>query len=163
MSSTQHNLSSFSTDQQLSADIRIGIVVADWNQEITHSLLQGAQQTLLRAGLTSTQIVIKFVPGSFELPLGAQWLLENQQVHAVICLGCVIQGETPHFTFISQAVADGIMRLNIDYNLPVIFGVLTVNSLEQAKDRSGGMHGNKGDEAAYTAIRMIALQQACEK
>lgn len=163
MSSAQHNLSSFLTDLKLSSDVKVGIVVSEWNEEITNALLYGAKHTLFQAGLTSSQIIVKQVPGSFELVLGAQLLMENHQLDAVICLGCVIQGETPHFTFISQAVADGIMRLNIDYNRPVIFGVLTVNTMVQAKDRSGGKHGNKGDEAASTAIRMIALQKETEK
>ncbi len=107
-------------------------------------------------------IVIKHVPGSFELTLGAQFLAEYDDLDAVICLGCVIQGETPHFTFICQGVTQGITQLNMEYNLPFIFGVLTTENLQQAIDRAGGKHGNKGDEAAVTAIKMAALQRETE-
>jgi 6,7-dimethyl-8-ribityllumazine synthase len=100
------------------------------------------------------------VPGSYELTLGALNILEAQQTDAVICLGCVIQGETPHFTFICDAVANGIMQLNLTYKKPVIFGVLTTIDQQQAIDRSGGKHGNKGDEAAFTALKMIELQKS---
>ena len=103
--------------------------------------------------------MISFVPGSYELTLGAQLQLETQDVDAVICLGCVIQGETRHFDFICDAVAHGITNLNIKYLKPVIFGVLTPNNQQQAIDRAGGKHGNKGDEAAATAIKMLALKQ----
>jgi 6,7-dimethyl-8-ribityllumazine synthase len=138
---------------------RFGIVVADWNSEITFSLLNGAVETLKKHGVTEDNMILKHVPGSFELTLGAQFIAENEDVDAVICLGCVIQGETPHFTFICQGVALGITQLNIDYNIPFIFGVLTTDNLQQAKDRAGGIHGNKGDEAAITAIKMAALQK----
>ncbi len=102
--------------------------------------------------------MVNYVPGSFELTLGAQLMAEKKKFDAIICLGCVIQGETKHFDFICNAVANGITQLNIKYNLPVIFGVLTPNSWQQAKDRSGGKHGNKGVEAAITAIKMVALK-----
>lgn len=143
--------------------MRFGIVVSDWNHEITQALLSGATRTLIKHGAHDDNIIVKHVPGSFELPLGAQLLAENHDPDAIICIGCVIQGETPHFTFICQSVAQGIMQLNLDYNLPFIFGVLTTNSLEQAKARSGGIHGNKGDEAAVTAIRMAFLQHEIQK
>jgi 6,7-dimethyl-8-ribityllumazine synthase len=106
---------------------------------------------------------VKHVPGSFELTLGAQFLAEYDDLDAIICLGCVIQGETPHFTYICQGVTQGITQLNLEYNLPFIFGVLTTNSQQQAIDRAGGKHGNKGDEAAITAIKMAALQHETEK
>jgi 6,7-dimethyl-8-ribityllumazine synthase len=141
------------------SDMHFGIVVSDWNSEITFSLLKGATATLEKHGADSKNIIVKHVPGSFELTLGAQYIAENEDVDAIICLGCVIQGETPHFTFICQGVAMGITRLNIDYNIPIIFGVLTTDNLQQAKDRSGGKLGNKGDEAAVTAIKMAALQR----
>jgi 6,7-dimethyl-8-ribityllumazine synthase len=141
------------------SDMHFGIVVSDWNSEITFSLLKGATATLEKHGADSKNIIVKHVPGSFELTLGAQYIAENEDVDAIICLGCVIQGETPHFTFICQGVAMGITRLNIDYNIPFIFGVLTTDNLQQAKDRSGGKLGNKGDEAAVTAIKMAALQR----
>lgn len=162
MSSSLKNLSDFTSTIPYLQGIRIGLVVAEWNDQITFALRDGAIQTLKQAGLTDDQIEVKYVPGSFELPLGAQLFLENNLVDAVICIGCVIQGETPHFTFICDAVAQGIMRLNLDYKRPVIFGVLTTLTLEQALDRSGGKHGNKGDEAAFTALKMLALQHQQE-
>jgi 6,7-dimethyl-8-ribityllumazine synthase len=143
--------------------MRFGIVVSDWNNEITWSLLNGAVSTLKKHGATDSNIVVKHVPGSFELTLGAQFIAEYDDVDAIICLGCVIQGETPHFTFICQGVTNGITQLNMEYNIPVIFGVLTTNTQQQAADRSGGIHGNKGDEAAVTAIKMAALQREMEK
>jgi 6,7-dimethyl-8-ribityllumazine synthase len=138
--------------------MRFGIVVSDWNHDVTHSLLEGATRTLRKHGATDKNIVIKHVPGSFELTLGAQFLAEYDDLDAVICLGCVIQGETPHFTYICQSVTYGITKLNLEYNIPFIFGVLTTLNHEQAVDRAGGKHGNKGDEAAVTAIKMAALQ-----
>ncbi|MDQ1296607.1 MAG: 6,7-dimethyl-8-ribityllumazine synthase, partial [Bacteroidota bacterium] len=119
--------------------------------------------TLKKHGATENNIIIKHVPGSFELTAGAQFLAEYDDLDAVICLGCVIQGETPHFTYICQGVTQGITQLNLDYNLPFIFGVLTTNTYEQAAERAGGIHGNKGDEAAVTAIKMAAMQQEMEK
>lgn len=112
---------------------------------------------MIQHGAQPENILISFVPGSYELTLGAQLQLENANIDAVICLGCVIQGETRHFDFICDAVAQGITNLNIKYNKPVIFGVLTPNN-QQAIDRAGGKHGNKGDEAAATAIKMLALK-----
>jgi 6,7-dimethyl-8-ribityllumazine synthase len=141
------------------SEMRFGIVVADWNSEITFALLKGTEETLKKHGADIKNILVKHVPGSFELTLGAQFMAENDDVDAIICLGCVIQGETPHFTFICQGVSMGITQLNIDYNIPFIFGVLTTDNLQQAKDRSGGRLGNKGDEAAVTAIKMAALQK----
>ena len=143
--------------------MRFGIVVSDWNTEVTWSLLDGAVKTLKKHGAAGQNIVIKHVPGSFELTLGAQFLAEYDDLDAIICLGCVIQGETPHFTYICQGVTQGITQLNLEYNLPFIFGVLTTVTLQQAVDRAGGKHGNKGDEAAVTAIKMAALQSETEK
>lgn len=142
--------------------MRFGIVVSDWNKEITWSLLEGALNTLKKQGVTEKNIIVKHVPGSFELTIGAQFIAEYDDVDAVICLGCVIQGETPHFTYICQGVTQGITQLNIEYNIPFIYGVLTVSNKEQAVERSGGKLGNKGDEAAVTAIRMAALQSDME-
>jgi len=138
--------------------MRFGIVVSDWNHDITQALLEGAVKTLKKHGATDNNIVVKHVPGSFELTLGAQFFAEYDDLDAIICLGCVIQGETPHFTYICQSVAYGITKLNLEYNIPFIFGVLTTLNYEQARDRAGGKHGNKGDEAAVTAIKMAALQ-----
>lgn len=146
-----------------SENMRFGIVVSDWNNEVTHALLEGAVNTLKKKGTEPKNIIIKHVPGSFELTLGAQFIAEYDDVDAVICLGCVIQGETPHFTFICQGVTQGITQLNLEYNIPFIFGLLTTENLEQAKERSGGRLGNKGDEAAITAIKMAALQREMEK
>jgi len=158
------NLSSYDADNVPDAtDMRFGIVVSDWNREVTWSLLEGAAGTLRKHGATDDNIIIKHVPGSFELTLGAQFLAEYDDLDAVICLGCVIQGETPHFTFICQGVNQGITQLNLEYNIPFVFGVLTTLTLQQAKDRSGGKLGNKGDEAAVTAIKMASLQHEMEK
>lgn len=142
--------------------MRFGIVVSDWNSQVTGSLLKGAVSTLKKHGATDNNIVVKHVPGSFELTIGAQFLAEYDDLDAVICLGCVIQGETPHFTYICQGVTYGITQLNLEYNIPFIFGVLTTLNMEQALERSGGKHGNKGDEAAVTAIKMAALQREME-
>jgi 6,7-dimethyl-8-ribityllumazine synthase len=144
-------------------EMRIGIVVSDWNSEITWSLLEGAVSTLKRHGAKTKNIIVKHVPGSFELTLGAQFLAEYDDLDAIICLGCVIQGETPHFTYICQGVTQGITQLNMEYNIPFIFGVLTTLDQQQAVDRAGGKHGNKGDEAAVTAIKLAALQREIEK
>ena len=142
------------------AAFKFGIVCSEWNHEITNALKEGAVNTLLANGAKKENIIIREVPGSFELTLGAQFMAEATDVDAIICLGCVIQGETRHFDFICDAVAKGITDLNIEYNIPFIFGVLTPNNQQQALDRSGGKHGNKGDEAAVTAIKMLALRDS---
>jgi 6,7-dimethyl-8-ribityllumazine synthase len=159
MASSLKNLSDFNNTSSIpnARPIRFGIVVSEWNAGITNALYKGAHQTLLKYGALEKNITALAVPGSFELVFGAQALAKRKNIHAVICLGCVIQGETRHFDFICQAVASGIADLNIKYNKPVIFGVLTTNDLQQAEDRSGGKHGNKGDEAAVTAIKMAVL------
>ncbi len=144
------------------SDFRFGIVVAEWNRDITEALLDGALRTLRKHGTPASNIIVKNVPGSFELTLGAQFLAEYEDLDAIICLGCVIQGETPHFTYICQGVTQGITQLNLEYNIPFIFGVLTTNTKQEALDRAGGKHGNKGDEAAVTAIKMAALQKDME-
>lgn len=136
---------------------KFGIVVSEWNDQVTEPLFSGALETLLKHGAKKDNIYRKNVPGSFELTLGAQWLAELEEIDAVICLGCVIQGETRHFDFICDAVANGITNVSLKYNKPVIFGVLTPDTLQQALDRAGGKHGNKGDEAAITAIKMLGF------
>lgn len=136
---------------------KFGVIVSEWNDEVTESLFNGALETLLKHGAERENIYRKNVPGSFELPLAAQWLAQMDEIDAVICIGCVIQGETRHFDFICQAVAQGITEVGLKYNKPVIFGVLTPNSQQQALDRAGGKHGNKGDEAAITAIKMLGF------
>jgi 6,7-dimethyl-8-ribityllumazine synthase len=137
---------------------KFGLVVSEWNNEITDALSQGAVDTLLKNEVKKEDIIVSRVPGTFELSLGAQFMLEYTDSDAVICIGCVIQGETPHFDYICQGVTQGITQVALDYNIPVIFGVLTTNNLEQAKERAGGKHGNKGVEAAVTAIKMVVLQ-----
>ena len=144
-------------------DMIFGIVVSEWNSEITGALLEGAVKTLEEQGAKEENILIKHVPGSFELTLGAQLMAENADLDAVICLGCVIRGETPHFDFICQGVTYGITDLNMNYNMPFVFGVLTTDNMEQALDRAGGRHGNKGVEAAITAVKMVALQREIEE
>ena len=156
MSSAQHNLSAFDPNTLPNLpDAVIGIVVAEWHSEITNALLNGALEALNLANVKPKNIHILKVPGTYELPYGAVKTIDNHQPDAVVCLGCVIQGETRHFDFICNAVANGLMQLNIQYKLPVTFGVLTTNTLEQAKDRSGGKHGNKGFEAGITALKLI--------
>ena len=153
---SQHN----SAPALKSKNVKIGIVVSEWNETITGALKEGALAFLSASGIAKNQIFVHAVPGSFELPSAAAALLDaDDTINAVICLGCVIQGETRHFEFISQAVANGIMRVSLDYGVPVIFGVLTCDTMEQAQERAGGKHGNKGEEAAYTCLKMLELQQ----
>ena len=137
---------------------KFGIVVSEWNEEVTEALYSGAMQTLLASGALRENITRMDVPGSFELSLGAQWMAKQEKIDAVICLGCVIQGDTKHFDFICQACADGVTNVGLKYDKPVIFGVLTTNDQKQATDRAGGRHGNKGDEAAITAIKMLQIR-----
>lgn len=161
MTEKKKNLSEFTPFEFSSAkNTKIGIVVSEWNDRITDSLLNGAKESLLEHGLLSENIVVHYVPGSFELPLGAKWMLEHTDVDAVICIGCIIQGETRHFDFIAQAVADGIMNVGLNFSKPVIFSVLTCNTMEQAQDRAGGKHGNKGVEGAVSALKMLAMAES---
>ncbi|HMP99303.1 MAG TPA: 6,7-dimethyl-8-ribityllumazine synthase [Cyclobacteriaceae bacterium] len=147
--------SSSKNNHELLANKRIGIVTAAWNDDITGALKLSCIQSLSKSGVKRENIIIKSVSGTFELSLGAQWLAEQKDIDAVICLGCVIQGETPHFDYICQAVAYGITEVNLKYNKPVIFGVLTTLNKQQALDRAGGKYGNKGEEAALTAVEML--------
>lgn len=139
--------------------MRFAVVVSEWNTEITESLFKGAKETFLKFGVSDSDIVRRNVPGSFELTLGAQLLAERNEFDGIVCIGVVIQGETKHFDFICDAVAKGITDLNIKFGIPVVFGVLTPNTMQQAIDRAGGIHGNKGDEAAITAIKMAAFKK----
>ena len=141
------------------SDYVVGIVWAEWNTEITSALKEGAIKTLIENGVLKKNIIVKTVPGAFELTLGAQWLAEHTEAEAVICIGCVIQGETKHFDFICNAVAQGITDLNREFSMPFIFGVLTTDNLQQAIDMAGGKHGNKGDEAAITVLKMLSLEE----
>lgn len=160
MATELKNLSEYKADSVPSAkDMNFGIVVAEWNPEITDALYNGAVATLLKHGAKKENIVTMHVPGSFELTFGAKRLAEESDIDAVICLGCVIQGETRHFDYICESVSYGLTELNLSYNIPFIFGVLTTNNQQQALDRAGGKHGNKGDEAAVTAIKMAFLNE----
>lgn len=141
------------------ADFKIGIVTAEWNPQITDAMAQGALDTLLHYGVKEENILVMHVPGSFELTHGAQLLLQTTHCDAVICIGCVIQGETRHFDFICEAVANGITNLSLQEKCPVIFSVLTTNDMQQALDRAGGKHGNKGIEGAITALKMCGLHK----
>lgn len=140
-------------------DLKIGIVKAEWALDITSELEKGCIDTLVEAGVIEANISTINVPGSFELVSGAMHLSRVKRLDAIICLGCIIQGETRHFEFISNAVANGIMNLNINLNYPVIFGVLTPDNMEQAIDRIGGKQGNKGVEAAISALKMAKYKQ----
>ena len=159
MATTNNNLSDFNKDSLPdSSNMKIGIVVSKWNNQIADGLYNGAFTTLIESGVSENNIEKIEVPGSFELIFGAK-VLSRKDVDAIICLGSVIQGETKHFDYVCQAVSNGIKDLNISLNIPVIFGVLTDNTMEQAVNRSGGKHGNKGVEAAVTAINMVHLNQ----
>ena len=160
MASELKNLSIVSSVNLLKPSrLKIGVVYANWNKEITHALKDGAVAQLLENKIEKHNILEVEVPGAFELPLGAQYLLEYAHADAVVCLGCVIQGDTKHFDFICNGATQGIMDLNLKFNKPVVFGVLTTNTHQQALDRCGGVHGNKGVEAAQTALLMISCKE----
>ncbi len=160
MSSSLKNLSSYDESTIPAADDMVfGIVVAEWNAHITHALYEGCVDTLLKHGAKEENIHVAQVPGSFELPIGARMLSGQHTLDAVICLGCVIKGETSHDEYINNAVATGLTNLSLTTGKPYIFGLLTTNDEQQALDRAGGKHGNKGVEAAVTAIRMGALKK----
>jgi 6,7-dimethyl-8-ribityllumazine synthase len=143
-----------------SNSLNIGIVVSTWNNHITDILLNGAIKELIEFGLSENQIHISKVPGAFELPLGAQWHFNsNNNIDAVLCLGCVIKGDTPHFDFVCTGAMNGIMDVGLKFNKPCIFGVITTNTEQQAFDRAGGSHGNKGNEAAQTAIQLLSISK----
>lgn len=158
MSSLHKNLSIFSTNNlpDVSKN-RFAIVVAEWNEHITEALAQGAIKTLLGYGVLEENIVRRNVPGSYELIFAAQKMAQKEDIDAIICIGCVIQGETKHNDYINNAVAQGLTVVSLKYDKPVIFGVLTPNTEQQAIDRAGGIHGNKGDEAAITAVKMLMV------
>jgi 6,7-dimethyl-8-ribityllumazine synthase len=156
-----HNLSDYDSNRMPDATfMNVGLVVAEWNLEITSKLLIGAVETLKKNGVTDEHLFVEWVPGSFELVYGAKWMAENKPVDAVIVLGCVIRGDTPHFEYVCSGVTQGITQLNLSHNIPFIFGLLTNDTMQQSIDRAGGIHGNKGDEAAVTAIKMIALNKS---
>ena len=162
MSAPAHDLSHIRYQGKGShRNTQVAIVASKWNAAVTDSLVDGALQTFLAAGLTEDNVLIYRVPGSYELPTGAQFAIQgNAGIDAVVCLGCVVQGETRHFEFINQAVAQGVKDVSLKFNLPVIFGVLTPDTDQQALDRAGGKYGNKGEEAAVAALDMIDLQRS---
>lgn len=137
--------------------LKFAIVVAEWNEDVTEALFQGAHDALITMGVKKSNITRKNVPGSFELPLASLWMAERKDIAGVIALGCVIQGDTPHFDYICQAVALGIMEINLKTKKPVAFGVLTTLDKKQALARAGGKHGNKGEEAAVTVVKMLEI------
>ena len=158
MASSLKNLSDYDIQSvPEGSEFKVAVVVSEWNIEVTGALKDGAVKTLKKHGVKEENILVKFVPGSFELTHGAKIIIDQTSVNAVICLGCVIQGETRHFEFICQSVAQGLKDVALKYDKPVIFGVLTTDTFQQALDRAGGKYGNKGDEAAITAIKMINL------
>lgn len=155
------DLSKYDSAQLPSADVlsrqRYAIVVADWNSEITYAMTQGAIDTFVKHGVAQDNIDVMHVPGTVELTYGAARIMKEERVDAVIVIGCVIQGETPHFDYVCQSVTQGVATLNAQGKVPVIFSVLTVLNQQQALDRCGGKLGNKGVEGAYTAIKMANL------
>jgi 6,7-dimethyl-8-ribityllumazine synthase len=164
MASANKNLSDYDESNIPSAEeLSFGIVVSEWNREITHKLYEGCLETLLKHGAKEEDIHTAQVPGSFELPVGGKILAARHRLDAVICIGFVIKGETSHNEYINQSVATGLTNLSIASGIPFVFGVLTPNTQEQALERAGGKHGNKGVEAAVTAIRMAALKKGLSK
>lgn len=142
------------------AGLRVAIVVARWNGFITRKLLEGAVSTLRECGAQEDDVTIAWVPGSFEVPTAAKWAAESGNFDAVICLGCVIRGETAHFEYVAGGAAEGILEVSLTTGVPIVFGVLTVENVEQAQQRTGGKEGHKGEEAARTAIEMARLREA---
>ncbi len=160
MATINKNLSEYDKNTIPNAkDFRFGIVVSEWNENITSGLYKGAVEALLENGVPQDNIISWDVPGSFELVYGSKRMIDTQNVDAVIAIGSVIQGETKHFDFVCEGVAQGIKDLNVLTDVPVVFCVLTDNTMQQAIDRSGGIHGNKGTEAAIVAIKMANLRK----
>lgn len=156
MATAYHNLSEYDFNSVPNAEeMKFGIVVSEWNFNITGALLQGALDTLKRHGVKEENILVKTVPGSFELTFGANQMIECTDIDAVIALGCVVRGDTPHFDYVCMGATQGLTELNAMGDVPVIFGLITTNNMEQAEDRAGGKLGNKGDECAISAIKMI--------
>ena len=159
MATINNNLSDYNLEEIPNSEgLRFAVIVSEWNNHITDSLFKGAEEALLNSGVKENDIVRIDVPGSFELVYGAK-LASKYNYDAIICIGSVIKGETDHFDFVCNAVSLGIKDLNLQLNIPVIFGVLTDNIEQQAIDRSGGKHGNKGVESAITAIKMAHLNK----
>lgn len=160
MATANKNLSEYNKADLIDAtDLKIGLVVSEWNDKITNGLFQGAYDVLIDCGAKPENIVRWNVPGSFELIFGARQMHEKLELDAVIVIGCVIKGETMHFEFVCEGVTQGIKDMNVIYDVPTIFCVLTDNTMQQSIDRSGGKHGNKGVEAAIAAIKMVDLNR----
>jgi 6,7-dimethyl-8-ribityllumazine synthase len=164
MATAYHNLSKYDINSVPDAsNMRFGIIVSEWNENITAALLHGAEETLKRHGAKPENIITYTVPGSFELIYGSSKFIQTGMVDAVIALGCVVRGDTPHFDYVCAGTTQGISELNALGNIPVIFGLITTDTMQQAEDRAGGIHGNKGDECAITAIKMVDLAKKLKK
>ena len=164
MATAYHNLSDYDFNSVPNAEgMKFGVVVSEWNHNVTGALLEGALKTLKKHGAKEENILVKHVPGSFELIFGANQFIEYCEVDAVIVLGCVVRGDTPHFDYVCMGVTEGVAHLNATYDIPVIFGLVTTNTMEQAEERAGGRLGNKGDECAITAIKMIDFAWSLQK
>ena len=160
MATSGKNLSKIESFELTNPDqIKIGIVIAEWNSKITNRLLSGANEALESLGVNKENIQTHYVPGTFELPLGAQYLFDKNAVDGIICIGCVIQGETKHFDYVCQGATNGIMSMGLRYNKPATFCVLTDKNEQQSMERSGGKHGNKGIECAISCLKMIQLKR----
>ena len=158
MATAFHNLSDYDFNSVPDAsDMRFGIVVSEWNSNITGALLEGAVTTLKKHGVKDENLLVQTVPGSFELTFGSAQMIKSGKVDAVIAIGCVVRGDTPHFDYVCAGTTQGIAELNAQAKIPVIFGLITTDTMQQAEDRAGGIHGNKGDECAVTAIKMVDL------
>ena len=156
MATAFHNLSDYDPQSVPDASaMRFGIVVSEWNAHITGALLEGAVNTLKKHGAKEENILVQTVPGSFELTFGSAQLIKSGKVDVVIALGCVVRGDTPHFDYVCAGATQGIAHLNATTDTPVIYGLITTNNMQQAEDRAGGVLGNKGDECAITAIKML--------
>jgi len=161
MATEGRNLSEYNKEVIPSgADFKIGIVVSEWNDSITLNLLEGAKNALLENGVKEQNIIVRFVPGAYELPLWSQFMCKNETIDGVIAIGAVIQGETKHFDFVCEAATLGIKDVNLKFNTPISFCLLTDNTMQQSIDRSGGKHGNKGIECAIACLKMIALKKS---
>ena len=160
MATAYHNLSDYDFNSVPDAsEMRFGIVVSEWNYNITGALLAGAVKTLQTHGAKEENILIQHVPGSFELTFGSAQMIQSGKVDAVIAIGCVVRGDTPHFDYVCAGTTQGIAHLNATTDIPVIYGLITTNNMQQAEDRAGGCLGNKGDECAVTAIKMIDFKR----
>jgi 6,7-dimethyl-8-ribityllumazine synthase len=164
MSAKNKNLSKHSEFTAPNASqYRIAVVVSEYNEPITSALLKGCLETLKKYGVKDKSIFIEMTPGAYELPLAARWMYDKKKADAVIALGCVIKGDTDHDIYINTSVSQALMSLCLETKAPFVFGVITPNSLQQAKDRAGGKHGNKGVECAVAALKMLALKDSLKK